>query len=287
MIKMQLAISLKYEVLDPRADFILNLHAAQTANQSVMDEHLQFSQPLQYELYEDTFYGTRYVRCQAEAGPLEVHYSATVEVDHQLEAPDTLQEVAITDIPIQYLRYLYPSRYCQSDLLQAFANQQFGHLPRGYARVKAVCDWVHGNLAYLPGSTNSMSAATDVIEQKAGVCRDFSHAMIALCRALNMPARFVTGVDYGSDPASGPHDFHAYVEVYLGDRWYVFEPTGISPRLGLIRLGTGRDAADVSFATVFGAINSWAPLIEIEALQDPASGIVLPQHSDQAVSTDA
>ena len=101
----------------------------------------------------------------------------------------------------------------------------------------------------------------------------------------NIPARFVTGIDYGADPALGPTDFHAYVEVYLSDRWYLFDPTGVSPPMGLVRLGTGRDAADVSFATMFGSVRSFAPSIVIEALEDPANGVSLPRHSLDALSS--
>ena len=109
--------------------------------------------------------------------------------------------------------------------------------------------------------------------------------MIALCRALNYPARFVTGVDYGADPALGPPDFHAYVEVYLGDDWYMFDPTGISPGTGLHADRHGRDAADVSFATIFGPVQSGVPRIAIRADNQPAQGFTLPAPTDLAVST--
>jgi transglutaminase-like putative cysteine protease len=102
---------------------------------------------------------------------------------------------------------------------------------------------------------------------------------------VNIPARFVTGIDYGAAPSLGPPDFHAYVEVFLGHRWYLFEPTGISPATGLVRIGTGRDAADVSFATLFGAVKSSAPAIKIEAVDDPARGFTLPRHCADAIST--
>ncbi|HEY0269330.1 MAG TPA: transglutaminase family protein, partial [Methyloradius sp.] len=120
-----------------------------------------------------------------------------------------------------------------------------------------------------------------------GVCRDFAHLMIALCRAVNIPARFATGIDYGAAPELGACDFHAYVEVYLSGRWYIVDPSGISPPQGLIRLGTGRDAADVAFATIFGQVNSWAPTVFIDAVNDPANGYELPVRNDLAVSTQA
>jgi transglutaminase-like putative cysteine protease len=109
--------------------------------------------------------------------------------------------------------------------------------------------------------------------------------MIGLCRALNIPARFVTGIDYGADVALGPTDFHAYTEVFLGDRWYIVDATGISPSTGLLRLGTGRDAADAAFATIYGDIVSWAPAVEILATFDLSRGILLPERTLEPVST--
>ena len=111
--------------------------------------------------------------------------------------------------------------------------------------------------------------------------------MIGVCRALNIPARFATGIDYGADPALGPPDFHCYVEAFLGDRWYIFDPSGISPRMGLLRIGTGRDASDVSFATIFGTVEWSMPRISIRAEGDDLSGLVLPFRHDYAISTDA
>jgi transglutaminase-like putative cysteine protease len=109
--------------------------------------------------------------------------------------------------------------------------------------------------------------------------------MIALCRALNIPARFVSGIDYGAALHLGPPDFHAYVEVFLGDRWYSFDPTGITAPMGLVRIGTGRDAADVSFATMFGTMTSQPPRVTVSALDDPANGFHAPHHSKEALST--
>jgi transglutaminase-like putative cysteine protease len=127
----------------------------------------------------------------------------------------------------------------------------------------------------------------DTLVEQRGVCRDFAHLMIALCRAVNIPARFVTGIDYGAAAELGLPDFHAYVEVFLGDRWYMFDPTGITAPMGLVRIGTGRDAADVSFATIFGNVKSQAPVITISALDDPANGFQLPRHSELGLSTSA
>jgi transglutaminase-like putative cysteine protease len=123
--------------------------------------------------------------------------------------------------------------------------------------------------------------------ESTGICRDFAHLMIALCRAVNIPARFVTGTDFGADPILGPPDFHAYVEVYLGDRWYIFDPSNTTIPMGLVRIGTGRDAADSAFSTIFGGIRSLSPIVKAVAVADSANGFTLPQHSGKVLSTDS
>jgi hypothetical protein len=191
----------------------------------------------------------------------------------------------LAQIPVDVLEYLYPSRYCPSDRLSNVAMHQFGGMTPGYSRIQAVCEWVRGRTRFQPGSTNFRTCAFDTFNERVGVCRDFAHLMISLCRALNVPARFVTAVDYGADPALGPMDFHAYVEVFLSGRWYIFDPTGICPTTGLIRIGTGKDASDVSFATIFGSVMWSAPKISVVAHENPAAGIELPQPSTLAVCT--
>ena len=285
MIRLKFSINLTYEIADCASDFIFNFHAAQTSCQSVVAEALQLSQPVVPVVYTDPHIGTRYMRIHAWPGPLAVHYEATVDIDHHRASPAGLAEVPIAQLPPAVLPYIYPSRYCQSDRLRRFATREFGHLRQGYWRVQAIADWVRQRTQFLSGSSNDSTSAVDTVIEQVGVCRDFAHLMIALCRAVNIPARFVTGIDYGADPAMGPTDFHATVEVFLGDRWYLFDPSGVSPPMGLVRLGTGRDAADVSFATIFGSITSSPPLIAIEAINDPANGYMLPWFCPEALST--
>jgi transglutaminase-like putative cysteine protease len=285
MIRLKFSIDLKYEIADYASDFIFNIHAAQTRCQTVVCEALNLSQPVVPVIYTDPTYGTRYMRLKAEPGELAVRYDATVDIAHYIESPARIAEVPIAQVPPEVLPYIYPSRYCQSDRLHRFATREFGHLRQGYWRVQAILDWVRHRTKFLSGSSNASTSAADTLIEQVGVCRDFAHLMIALCRAVNIPARFVTGIDYGADPAMGPTDFHAYVEVYLSDRWYLFEPSGVSPPMGLVRLGTGRDAADVSFATMFGTIKSYQPLIAIEAINDPANGFVVPRFCQEAISS--
>jgi len=287
MIRLKFGIELKYEVSDYASDFIFNIHAAQTICQAVVTEQVNVSQTIVPVVYTDPTFGSRYMRLQASPGPLNVRYDATVDIVHYSESPGRLAEVPIAQLPPEVLPYIYPSRYCQSDRLHRLATREFGHLRQGYWRVQAIHDWTRERTKFLPGSSTSSTSALDTIIEQVGVCRDFAHLMIALCRSVNIPARFVTGIDYGADPALGPTDFHAYVEVFLGHRWYLFDPTGVSPPMGLVRLGTGRDAADVSFATMFGAVKSSPPVIVIEAIEDAANGFVLPRFCPEALSTDA
>lgn len=285
MIRLDFTVELKYEIAESSADFIFNIHAANTPWQTVVTEALAVSQPVQAQVYTDEPGTNRYMRLRAQPGALTVRYAATVDIDHHRESPARLEEVPIARMPAQVLPYVYPSRYCPSDRLRRYANREFGHLRPGYWRVQAIHDWVRLRTVFAPGTTDTRTGAIDTLVDQVGVCRDFAHLMIALCRAVNIPARFVTGVDYGAAPELGPPDFHAYVEVFLGHRWYTFDPTGISAPMGLVRIGTGRDAADVSFATMFGSIKTHAPLITVTALDDAARGYALPRHSLEALST--
>ena len=220
-------------------------------------------------------------------GPLRVRYSATVDLNHHAAQPGSIGEVPVAQLPTHVLRNIYPSRYCQSDRLLRLAMREFGHQQPGYARVQGIRDWVLQRTVFMPNTSNSNTSAVDTLLETVGVCRDFAHLMIALCRAINVPARFTTGIDYGADPALGPTDFHAYVEAYLGGRWYIFDPSGTAIPMGFVRLGTGRDAADVAFATIFGSVIAQAPRISIEALPGDNGQLVMPWHCAEALSTDA
>lgn len=285
LVQLTYAIELRYEVAEQPADFVFNVHAACTPSQVVVAESFAVNPPAEHSLHADPTLGNRYMRMRAGPGPVSVRYGATVDIDHHRESPALLEETPIARVPSEVLPFIYPSRYCQSDRLGRFAGREFGHLRPGYWRVQAIVDWVRTRTVFMPGASDSSSSAMDTLVEQAGVCRDFAHLMIALCRAVNIPARFVTGIDYGASAALGLPDFHAYVEVFLGDRWYMFDPTGITAPMGLVRIGTGRDAADVSFATMFGSVRSSAPAISVTALDDPARGYHLPHHSTQALST--
>jgi transglutaminase-like putative cysteine protease len=286
MVRLNFSIELNYEITEPGCDFIFSIHAAQTPHQIVVSESLAISQPLQRNLYTDPVTHTRFLRLKAFGGPLKVRYEATVDLNHFSAPPDQIGEVAVADLPGPVLPYIYPSRYCQSDRLHRLAVKEFGALWQGYSRVQAICDWVTNRVTFQSNTSTGNTSAADTLVEEVGVCRDFAHLMIALCRAVNIPARFATGIDFGADPALGPTDFHAYVEVYLGDRWYLFDPSGVAIPMGLVRFGTGRDAADAAFATLFGGVVGAAPVIHIEAIPNAQGLLLVPQHVPYALSTD-
>ena len=286
MVRIELQIELSYVVDAQGADFVFNVHAAHTACQTVSAERLFLSQNIPSRIDTDPATGNRYLRLRAQPGEFRLAYAATVDIAHQLADPAAIAEVPVQHLPPEVLTYIYPSRYCQSDRLGRLAIGEFGGLAQGYGRVQAISDWVRRRVAFTPNSSNSNTSAVDTLIEQRGICRDFAHLMIALCRAVSIPARFATGTDFGADPALGPPDFHAYVEAYLGERWYLFDPSGTAIPMGLVRLGTGRDAADVAFATIFGSVSSQPPWIRAWAAVDDAQGVVLPHHSAQALSTD-
>ena len=285
VVRLSYSIELRYEIAEQPADFVFNVHAARTPSQTIVLETLSMEPLAEPLMHTDPVLGNRYMRLRAGPGPLVVRYGATVDIDHHRASPGLLDECPIARMPPEALAFIYPSRYCESDRLRRFAAREFGHLRPGYWRVMAILDWVRLRVVFMPGTSNSSSSAMDTLVEQVGVCRDFAHLMIALCRAVNIPARFVTGIDYGAAVQLGLPDFHAYVEVFLGDRWYSFDPTGITAPMGLVRIGTGRDAADVSFATMFGTLKSFPPVVAVSALDDPANGYHAPHHSTEALST--
>ncbi len=296
MVNLEIEILLNYVVSDSTADFVFNIHPAQTQFQSVTSDSLhingvhrtdlQMADLQMADLQMESVDTNRLLRLRAGPGPLSLRYLATVTIDHFVATPAQLNQVPVNELPVAVLIYLNPSRYCQSDRLQRFAMTEFGAVPAGYARVQAIAEWVRSRVTFQPQASNVNTSAMDTLVEQVGVCRDFAHLMIALCRAMAIPARFATSIDYGADSALGPPDFHAYVEVYLSGRWYIVDASGLAVPMGLVRLGTGRDAADVAFATIFGAVQSSMPEIRITARADPAQNVVMPSLSSGILSTD-
>jgi transglutaminase-like putative cysteine protease len=286
LIRLKFSTELNYEIDKPGCDFIFSVHAAQTRHQTVVSESLVISQNLAPNQYTDPMTHTRFLRLQAFSGLLKLSYEATVDLNHYSAPPVHINEVPVASLPETVLPYIYPSRYCQSDQLLRLAANEFGHMRRGYSRVNAIRDWVMNHITFSSNSSNGHTTSVDTLVEEVGVCRDFAHLMIALCRAVNIPARFVTSIDFGADPGLGPTDFHAYVEVYLGDRWYIFDPSGVAIPMGFVRICTGRDAADSAFATIFGGVRGAAPVMHIEVVPNSHGELIAPQHVPYALSTD-
>lgn len=239
--------SLVYEVTSP-SSFLFNVAVARNDHQSIADENLTISPKVPLAWCDPTGTGCRGLRLSVDPCTLTLEYSASVNLAPATDPPPQLAEVAHAELPPETLTYLNPSRYCESDRLDRFAQRTFGGTTPGHARVLAICDWVNEHIEYVAGSTDASSSACDVLVQRAGVCRDFAHVAISLCRALGIPARYVSG--YAADMQ--PPDFHGFFEAYLGHQWYLFDATRMAPLNGLVRIAVGRDAADASFATIVG-----------------------------------
>ena len=220
---------------------------------------LQPAATLRSFVHEPT--GNRLTRVDIPAGKLSVSYQARVDVVPPIYVKDALFESPVSEIPSAFVHLLAPTRYCESDLLASAAQKMFCSLAPGWARVEGIRAWIHGNIEYVVGSSDTTTTACDVFLQRKGVCRDFAHLGITFCRALNIPARFVVG--YIKFPEGAP-DFHAVFEAWLGNQWVIFDATEMAPVEWLIRVGTGRDAKDVPFATIYGPARmlSMAPSVE-------------------------
>lgn len=217
-------------------------------------------------------YGNPCLRTVIPAGESVLSYEAHLTVPDAVEdADEDAEEVPPGDLPDDVLLYTLPSRYCLPDVLGFEAWSRFGNAPRGYQRVQAICDYVNTYLKFQYGSTNALSTAADVHASGYGVCRDFTHLAISLCRALNIPARYVFGYlpELAVQKPVEIMDFAAWMEVWLGDRWYTFDPRNNARRKGRVLIGRGRDASDVAMATTFGA--PWLKSMEVVARQIPTA----------------
>lgn len=238
---------LRYDVRRPTS-FILAVQAADGADQAVIDETILLPPGVEADFFVDAFAGNRFVRFLAQPGPLDIGYAAQVERVGLVDQRGFIGGEVINDLPLTVLPYLNPSRYCPSDRLTAFARQTFGASPQGLGQARAIADWIAASVAYRAGTSSGATSALDTLVDRVGVCRDFAHLGAALCRALDMPARFVSCYALDLRPA----DFHAVFQVYLDGAWRTFDPTRRAPLGGLVSIGFGRDAADVAFAATFG-----------------------------------
>lgn len=261
--KFSLGCSLEYRVKAP-STVIFNIEAARIDRQRIVREALTMTPEVAVERYVMPESDNRYLRFRVDTGAVSVRYDADVELESHRQDPETIPEIPTGELPFEVLPHLYPSRYCPADKLRPWASREFGEMGPGHDRVTAICNWIYEHLEYRRGSSDEETSAYDTLVQRAGVCRDFAHLGIAFCRALDIPARFVSGYAWGLQPP----DFHAVFEAYVGDRWYLFDPTRQANLDGVVRIGVGRDAAEVSFATIFGEVDPVDMVVSIEPAPD-------------------
>jgi transglutaminase-like putative cysteine protease len=232
---------------------MLNVHPSRAADVITPDQ-LRVSPAVPFTRYLDAF-GNVCTRLVAPPGQLDIRTDALIA---DLGLPDPVEPDArqheIAELPHDVLVFLLASRYCETERLMEAAWSRFGSAPLGWSRVQAICDFVHSHVRFGYQHARATKTATDVIIERRGVCRDFAHLAITLCRCMNIPARYCTGYlgDIGVPPEPDPMDFSAWFEVYLGGRWYAFDARHNIPRIGRIVMARGRDAADVAFSTTFG-----------------------------------
>ena len=245
---------IKYRAQQP-TPIIITLKPRQGLAQQIERERLSV-EPHQGMLeYEDS-HGNIIHRFKLREGLNTITYDSLIWVPSTPENSEGFgPPVPIEHLPDGVLRYTLPSRYCDSDKLLDFAFEHFGQVPHGAERVQAICDWVHTNIEYRQFSGSPTTAASDIIAQRYGVCRDFAHAATALCRTFNLPARYVSGYvpDIAVPDLGTPMDFPAYFQVYLGGRWHNFDARFNERRIGRVKIAHGLDAVDGAFSTIYGA----------------------------------
>jgi transglutaminase-like putative cysteine protease len=241
---------------------LVNVHPSRVQDLHEPDE-LSIEPSVPVLRYVDLF-GNRCTKFLAPQGLLRLYNSTLIEDSGDPDPVNpSAREVPVEFLPEKTLNYLLASRYCEVDLLLDTAARLFGGLPRGWSRVQAVCDWVHNHITFSYPQARPTRTALEVYNERVGVCRDFQHLAITMCRCLNIPARYATGYlgDIGVPPVPDPMDFSAWFEVYLEDRWWTFDARHNKPRIGRVLMATGRDAADVAITTSFGA--AWLRKFEV------------------------
>jgi transglutaminase-like putative cysteine protease len=268
--QIKIGYELVYESPQPTPMLLLlNIHPSRAAD-LVAPDLIQADPPIPITHYRDGF-GNVCARIVAPAGRLRLSTDALVRDTGE---PDPVvanaQQHAIADLPHDSLVFLLGSRYCETDRLSDTAWSLFGKTPPGWARVQAICDYVHGHLTFGYAHARNTKTAMDAFSERQGVCRDFAHLAVTFCRCMGIPARYCTGYlgDIGVPPDEAPMDFSAWFDVYLGSAWHTFDARHNIPRIGRILIGRGRDAADVPLSNSFGPTN----LVGFKVVTDEIAG---------------
>ncbi|MCW3090174.1 MAG: transglutaminase-like enzyme putative cysteine protease [Ferruginibacter sp.] len=263
--KFKVFSELQYEVRMPTT-FIFNIQVSPTSSQTILEESLITDPVIPREEFTAAAGEARFIKVQVnDPANFKITYQATVDLHYNIfEQRQLLDTVPVIKLDAETIPYLFPSRYCQSDKLQKLATKEFGNIENAYAKVAAINEWIFNNVEYLGGVTDSSTSAHDTLTERVGVCRDFAHLGITLCRALSIPARYFTGYAYNLNPP----DFHACFEAYIGGEWIFFDPTKLVPANGLVKIAVGRDAADAAVASIFGNARCMSMNIKCESI-DP------------------
>jgi transglutaminase-like putative cysteine protease len=251
--------------------FVLQVEPRPDAVLAMSSTGVETWPPAQLHEYTD-LYGNTCQRFVLGPGTTRIWYEAEVEVDDGVdEINETAIQVAVADLPASTLHFTLASRYCETDRLANTAWRMFGDVTPGWQRVQAVVDWVHDNITFRHGTSGTSTGATDIYLQREGVCRDFAHLAVTFLRGLNIPARYCFGYlpDIDVPLSLEPMDFAAWLEAYVGDRWYAFDPRNNTPRTGRVLIGRGRDALDIAMMTHYGA----APLRAMRVAAEPVDHV--------------
>lgn len=257
--RLKIDVLLDYSFPQP-ADVLLQVEAAAMVDQHIVDAQLTVTSP--EPLKATPGYEALGQRCWALGkSRLTANYTATVEINRPLPRFARLKANDVRNMPGPVVPYLMPSRYVESDRFEAFVRQEFSDLAGGW-KILAMRDWLSSNLTYVPGASSGATTASDTFVRREGVCRDYAHLMAAFARAANIPARVVSVYA----PHVDPPDFHAVVEVWLGDAWHLVDATGMAEPNEMVRIAVGRDATDVAFMTIFGlaTLNEQQVKVEVE-----------------------
>jgi transglutaminase-like putative cysteine protease len=252
--KIRVGYELIYDCPQP-TPMIVTLHIHFTrVSDLIVPDHLITNPSIPIAVYRDAF-GNWCSRIVAPKGQLRLSADAVVnDTGEEDIVAASAQQHPVQDLPEETLVFLLGSRYCETDRLSQAAWDLFGKSPTGWGRVQAICDFVHRHVAFGYEHARTTRTAWEAFNEGTGVCRDYAHLAIALCRCMNIPARYCTGYlsDIGIPPPHGPMDFAAWFEAYLGGRWYTFDPRNNVPRIGRVLIARGRDAADVPISNTFG-----------------------------------
>lgn len=252
--QIRVGFEMGYECMGPTPMILsLTVHHSRAAD-LVQPDRLVTEPPVPVAGYHDGF-GNWCSRLVAPAGRFVIRTEAVLRDSGQPDAVlPQARQTPVQELPAETLVYLLGSRYCETDRLSAFAWQTFGHGPTGWARVQAVCDYVHQHLQFSYADADPMRSAAQAWQGRRGVCRDFAHLSVTLCRCLNIPARYCTGYlgDMGLPPPYAPMDFAAWMEVWLDGAWHTFDARNNTPRIGRVLMARGRDACDVALSNTFG-----------------------------------